>query len=459
MANEEHLKILLQGVEVWNRWRNDNPEIEPDLREADLKKAELNQINLRKTNLCRASLSGAHFKKADLGDANLSGAYLINGNLKGANLTRANLNGARLILANLRNANFSGAHLSYANFTNAKLSGIDLSGAYLYGANLSVANLTGANLQNTNLQATRLINTKLDGANLTDALLWETQRAGWSIKDVRCESVYWNREANEKTEYASGEFERLFADQAKIRLFYKDGITPLEIATLPALIQHLEDKQGSTLRFVSINESAGGTVVELVIENTRNQSSEELKQLKAALEDEAQRGIEYQKQALAEREIRLQLQGGLEESRRMFSEFITNQKPIYLLNSQGDIKMSDDKSSKYTNTGYVGAMGDNAQAHNVNFNQPVNNVGESIDLVALAKELATLRVEIAKMQDSSPQAMLATGEIVRAEIAAGEKDTPKVLGHLKAAGQWALDAATKVGATIVAEVIKKSMGL
>jgi len=36
MANEEHLKILKQGVEAWNKWREENPDIEPDLFELDL---------------------------------------------------------------------------------------------------------------------------------------------------------------------------------------------------------------------------------------------------------------------------------------------------------------------------------------------------------------------------------------------------------------------------------------
>jgi hypothetical protein len=31
MANEEHLALLQQGVEVWNKWRNENFEIKPDL--------------------------------------------------------------------------------------------------------------------------------------------------------------------------------------------------------------------------------------------------------------------------------------------------------------------------------------------------------------------------------------------------------------------------------------------
>jgi len=37
MANPEHLKILKQGVEDWNQWRKDNPDIKPGLSEADLR--------------------------------------------------------------------------------------------------------------------------------------------------------------------------------------------------------------------------------------------------------------------------------------------------------------------------------------------------------------------------------------------------------------------------------------
>ncbi len=36
MANPEHLKILKQGVEAWNQWREQNPQTKPDLSGVDL---------------------------------------------------------------------------------------------------------------------------------------------------------------------------------------------------------------------------------------------------------------------------------------------------------------------------------------------------------------------------------------------------------------------------------------
>ena len=46
MANPEHVAILKRGVEVWNKWRIANPEVRPDLSEADLNKADLSEANL-----------------------------------------------------------------------------------------------------------------------------------------------------------------------------------------------------------------------------------------------------------------------------------------------------------------------------------------------------------------------------------------------------------------------------
>ena len=40
MANQEHLDILKEGVEVWNQWRKENKGGQVDLSEANLTEAE-----------------------------------------------------------------------------------------------------------------------------------------------------------------------------------------------------------------------------------------------------------------------------------------------------------------------------------------------------------------------------------------------------------------------------------
>jgi hypothetical protein len=57
MASEEHLKILQQGVAVWNEWRKKNPELHPDLGKAVLYRGSAHETDsIPLTEYCRAFL-------------------------------------------------------------------------------------------------------------------------------------------------------------------------------------------------------------------------------------------------------------------------------------------------------------------------------------------------------------------------------------------------------------------
>jgi TIR domain/Pentapeptide repeats (8 copies) len=86
MANEEHLAWLRQGVVTWNRWREENPDIKPNLTQADL-----HGVRLDRADLQRADLTGADLRRADLSEANLTRAHLTQ-----AVLTRAQLTTVRI---------------------------------------------------------------------------------------------------------------------------------------------------------------------------------------------------------------------------------------------------------------------------------------------------------------------------------------------------------------------------
>jgi uncharacterized protein YjbI with pentapeptide repeats len=152
-----------------------------DMRRADLLGANLEQADLRESDLCGADLRGSNLSKADLEGAKLSGsilyeANLFQANLHGVNLSWANLNRANLCGANLRAANLSGASLRAANLQGANLYKANLQQATLKVANLSraklfLANLQGAKLGKANLHMTGLIGANLQGANLNGANL------------------------------------------------------------------------------------------------------------------------------------------------------------------------------------------------------------------------------------------------------------------------------------------------
>lgn len=137
MAKEKHFKILKQGAEAWNKWRDANPGVYPELSYADLRKADLSELNLS-----RADLSSADLCTANLSGSGLSEADLNHTDMRGANLTEAELSYANLSGVDLTEANLSGADLTEANLTEANLSNVDLSAADLRGANFRGTVLT-----------------------------------------------------------------------------------------------------------------------------------------------------------------------------------------------------------------------------------------------------------------------------------------------------------------------------
>ncbi len=67
MADKEHLDRLKEGIGSWNRWREENPDVQPDLSNANLAKADLVEANFSK-----ADITGANFAEANLSGANFS---------------------------------------------------------------------------------------------------------------------------------------------------------------------------------------------------------------------------------------------------------------------------------------------------------------------------------------------------------------------------------------------------
>lgn len=86
MANRKHLGILEQGVYDWNQWREEHPDVIPDLSEAYLREANLVGFDLRDASLHKAMLLGADLSNADLRRANLSGADVRFAETNGARL-------------------------------------------------------------------------------------------------------------------------------------------------------------------------------------------------------------------------------------------------------------------------------------------------------------------------------------------------------------------------------------
>lgn len=164
MANTEHLRILGEGVEVWNQWRATRA----GTTSVDLIEAELSQAMLDNANLCLAKLDRANLDGASLNKADLHNAWLGEATLRGAHLS-----GANLILANLNGASLYDVDLTDAKLDEANAIGTDFGGACLRRARLRYAILNGANLNRSDLSGA-----DLTGAHVYGVSAWDVDTSG-----------------------------------------------------------------------------------------------------------------------------------------------------------------------------------------------------------------------------------------------------------------------------------------
>lgn len=142
MANEEHLKILNQGAKVWNRWREDNPKMFPNISGANLENLnlegiKLDSVDISNTLINRCDLSYASFNNVivfnatfrktqliatDFNKSNFSYVNLRYGSLEKANLKNSLIGGSKFYAVDLRETDFCDSRMGTNSFNNVDLS-------------------------------------------------------------------------------------------------------------------------------------------------------------------------------------------------------------------------------------------------------------------------------------------------------------------------------------------------
>lgn len=468
MADPKHLELLKkQGVSAWNAWREEDRVLRPDLSEADLSGIYLQGVNLR---------------GADLRGTQFLWARLIEADLRGADLREADFSWADLPWADLREAELAGMSLYEANLYQVNLAGMSLEGMNLAGARVTEANVVRANLVDADLRQANLVDACLDGADLTDAKLWETQRGGWSIKGVVCRRAFWDPDGKEPTEYGDGEFEHLFAERPRIVLRYPGGMSPVDLAMLPLIVERLQaEHPGSKLHIRSVQDDAGGAAVTITVEDLENRDTEvfqaEIARLRGTLaaiqdrlRDEGRLRLAFESayQAVAQSTLSKLL---AHQTLRPDAEQDRTKQPVLMHNVghitgpiygevhigqivyvtgsvPGVIVMNRDS---YDISGQAGAVGPGAHAHGNTFQQ----LQSGLDLPRLAKELEELRAHLRQEARDDPEADEVIGAVATAQKAAEQGDVARVVQLLKPFGSWLLDTVDKAKAPLLVEVLKR----
>ena len=190
MAKSYQLRILEQGIDAWNAWREEHPEIQPDLSRAylnrvDLRNANLSRVDFRFAFLNHCKMDGANLIEANLNDALLKSASLRNADLSHASLRRANLNYARFTQASLRHVNMAEASCIHTDFSAIDGTSAYLNLATLDHATIAHADLSSASLCHISLHHADLSETSLDSADMSHAIISDTSLQDTSLHRVR----------------------------------------------------------------------------------------------------------------------------------------------------------------------------------------------------------------------------------------------------------------------------------
>jgi len=230
MANPEHLKILKQGVKVWNAWRRKNPDIKPDLSQTDLSKrvmiwpdlspdifvlspneepdlitANLKEVNLKKTSLEKSVLIGANFSGSDLSGATLNGAILrhakfnrvkaegtfffdtdlFDSSISNSDFSRARMDRVKFAHANIMKTKLIRSTLVHADLSSVSITDSNLTSAYIHGANLNGTKFQNSDLFQANLQECILVETHFEHVDIRECLIYGISAWNLSLKNTK----------------------------------------------------------------------------------------------------------------------------------------------------------------------------------------------------------------------------------------------------------------------------------
>ena len=311
MANQEQLKILKQGVEVWNKWREENPDVTIDLSAAQLQGFDFSSYNLSNANLYKINLANCRLYNVKFNDSNMKGAFFRGASINFVEFKRADILGGIFVgikdfkyvdfqEANLINSSFENTIIESGYFAWAKLNGVNFNNASLAKADFYLAiarnaNFCGANLKYANLQFMDISFSDFSNACITGVNLYGTSRFEWKIRNVKCDYIFfsekgkdWDRRVPSKREFKKSEFEMLYKHVPSIELVFEKGMDILDPALLAYIAEEFKEKHpklGLALQQINTKGLHPSAVFEIAAESLGKEAEtsilKELNEIKA----------------------------------------------------------------------------------------------------------------------------------------------------------------------------------
>ncbi|GMX64359.1 pentapeptide repeat-containing protein [Paenibacillus elgii] len=169
MIHGEHVEILKKGVKHWNKWRENNPDVHPNLRGVNFYDLEIEY---------NCVYGEPHFESANFSNTDLSSSIIRDGIYINCNFSNSTLNYADLCFAYFSSCDFSNTSMRVAkigstHFNNCRFNSTDLSYASAEDTIFENTQLINSDLININFIASKFLKSEIDGCNIYGISSWD----------------------------------------------------------------------------------------------------------------------------------------------------------------------------------------------------------------------------------------------------------------------------------------------
>lgn len=184
MAVAEHVEIFKKGPQAWNAWRDENPDIRPDLSDIDFEKdahiyesmydmPEFTGYNLSYTNLNRITARNSYFIRCFLAGSDLHFSDICFSFFQNCSFERASLAVTKIGSAEFHECDFTNADLSYCSAEETNFSGSTFISTKLSNMSLVKTNFTDTVIDEARVYGVSAWDLVLDGSRQSNIYIEE----------------------------------------------------------------------------------------------------------------------------------------------------------------------------------------------------------------------------------------------------------------------------------------------
>lgn len=210
MAVAEHVEMFKKGPQAWNAWRDENPDVRPDLSDIDFEK----DVHTYESTYDMPEFTGYNLSYMNLNRITARNSYFIRCFLAGSDIHFSDI-----CFSFFQNCSFEGASLAVTKIGSAEFHKCDFT-----NADLSYCSAEETNFSGSKFISTKLSNMSLVKTDFTDTVIDEARVYGVSTWDLlldgcRQSNIYIEEEGTSITvpTIELAQFISLLVNNSKIR--------------------------------------------------------------------------------------------------------------------------------------------------------------------------------------------------------------------------------------------------